>query len=99
MDEDIRSAILANESVSFAVIEPLDLALKSCHLRSSFDRDWDVGLWKDPQKEKARNPSGPPATRYVRFPDGHTLQTPASIHIQSGHILSSGIPKEGYELG
>ena len=33
MDEDISSAFLADKPVSFAVVEPLNLTLKSCHLR------------------------------------------------------------------
>jgi hypothetical protein len=33
MDEDISSAFLADKPIPFAVIEPFDLTLKSCHLR------------------------------------------------------------------
>ena len=33
MDEDISSAFLADKPVPFAVVEPLYLTLKSCHLR------------------------------------------------------------------
>jgi hypothetical protein len=33
MDEDIRSAVLADKPIPFAVVEPLNLTLKSCHLR------------------------------------------------------------------
>ena len=83
MDENVSSTILADEAVPFAVIEPLDLALKSCHLRSSFKHDWDAGLKWSPQKGKARNPCGFPAPLHVRFPDGHTLQAPASINTEA----------------
>jgi hypothetical protein len=35
MNEDIRSAILADEAVTLGIIEPFHFPLKSCHLRSS----------------------------------------------------------------
>jgi hypothetical protein len=35
MNEDVSSAILADESVTFAVVKPLHFALKSCHFRAS----------------------------------------------------------------
>ncbi len=33
--EDVGPAFLADETVTLAVVKPLDLSLKSCHLRSS----------------------------------------------------------------
>ena len=33
MDEDISSAVLADEPIPFTVVEPLYFTLKSCHLR------------------------------------------------------------------
>jgi hypothetical protein len=35
MNENIRSAILADEAVTLGIVEPFHFPLKSCHLRSS----------------------------------------------------------------
>jgi hypothetical protein len=59
MNEDVRSAILANEAVAFTIVEPLHFALKSCHFRSSLIALGmsDTGT----RKKKAEGPHRPPA--------------------------------------
>ena len=44
MNEDISSAILADEAVTLGVIEPFHFSLKSCHLRSSLMGLGNAGL-------------------------------------------------------
>jgi hypothetical protein len=59
MNEDISSAVLANKTISFTVVEPLDLSLKSCHFPSSFACALGLHVSGSAKKEKAEDLSDP----------------------------------------
>jgi hypothetical protein len=54
VDENVRSTLLTNETITFAVIEPLYLTLKSCHFHSSSIAIEAAGRSVNPLKSKSR---------------------------------------------
>jgi len=59
MNENISSAVLADEAISLAIVEPLYLSLKSCHLHPPSFVFAIAAQLMHPKMEIAENPTGP----------------------------------------
>ena len=81
MNEDIRSAILADEAVTLGVIEPFHFPLKSCHLRPSLMGFEIRVLVVSYEKKMPRILLDSRQLFHLRFPDAYTVQTPGKINI------------------
>ena len=81
MNEDISSAILADEAVTLGVIEPFHFPLKSCHLRPSLMGFEIRVLVVSYEKKMPRILLDSRQLFHLRFPDAYTVQTPGKINI------------------
>lgn len=81
VNEDVSSALLADEAVTLGIIEPLHFTLQCCHLRSSLMCFGVAGSSVGPKKKKPRIAGDPRHSLHVRVPDANTVQTPICIHI------------------